>query len=261
MKIRTIISALESAAPLSLQENYDNSGLQVGDPDCDADSALICVDVTEDVVQEAVERRSGLIISHHPPLFRPLHQLSCSTYVERAVVSAVRNNIAIYSCHTNLDAAPEGMSVMLGSMLGLGNMVPLQPSPLLPGAGMGVVGQLASDMTLMDFLCHVKQSLGLSCIRYSRPNTDTIRRAALCTGAGASLMQAAKQYGADIYLSSDFKYNNFLDADRDLIIADIGHFESEYCAINLIYEIIRKKITNFALYKSERSFNPVNYLV
>lgn len=261
MKIRTIIEALETVAPLSLQENYDNSGLQVGNPDADTDSALICVDVTEDVVQEALRLHAGLIISHHPPLFNPLRQISGDSYVERVVISAIRNNIAVYSCHTNLDAAPEGMSVALGRMLNLTDMIPLEPSRLMPGAGMGVIGRLGTDMPLMDFLGDVKRILGLKCIRYSRPNTSVIRNVALCTGAGASLMPQAKLLGADLYLSSDFKYNNFLDADRELVIADIGHFESEYCAINLIYEIIRKKITNFALYKSESSLNPVNYLV
>ena len=261
MKIKDIIAVLEEAAPLALQESYDNSGLQVGNPNDNINSILLCVDVTEEVVHEAVRLGAGLIISHHPPLFHPLKHLSCDTYIERAVVDAIRNNIAIYSCHTNLDCAPNGMSFALGNILGLNTISPLEPSPIMLGAGMGVIGQLVSEMPLMEFLRAVKHSLGLKCIRFSQPNITTVRRVALCTGAGASLVSLAKTLGADVYLSSDFKYNDFLDADRNIVIADVGHFESEYCAINLIYEIITKKITNFAVHKSEKSVNPVNYLV
>ena len=261
MKIHTVISILEEVAPLALQESYDNSGLQTGDPDADINSALLCVDVTEDVVREAAELNAGLIISHHPPLFHPLRHISYDSYIERAIIDAIRNNIAVYSCHTNLDSAPGGMSFALGKILGINDMSPVQPSRLLAGAGMGVFGHLNSEMPLLDFLHTVKQTLGLKCIRYSNPNKTLIRNVALCTGAGASLTRDAKLLGADIYISSDFKYNDFLDADRDIVIADVGHFESEYCAITLMYEIITKKITNFAVYKSERSLNPVNYLV
>ena len=261
MKIKDVIAVLENAAPLALQESYDNSGLQVGDSNADINSVLLCVDVTENVVHEAVRLGAGLIVSHHPPLFHPLRHISCASYIERAVTLAIRNNIAIYSCHTNLDCAPNGMSFALGNILGLNNMSPLEPSPLLVGAGMGVLGHLDAELPLLDFLRNVKHILGLKCIRYSLTNKLTVQTVALCTGAGASLTARAKTLGADIYLSSDFKYNDFLDADNNIVIADVGHFESEYCAINLIYEIITKKITNFAVHKSEKSVNPVNYLV
>ena len=209
MKIREIVAPLEEFAPLALQEHYDNAGLIVGDPDNEADAALVCVDVTEAVLEEAVERGAGLVIAHHPLVFHPLKRLSRTTYIERAVRRAVREGIAVYACHTNLDSAPQGMSYALGRQLGLQEMELLTPS----------------------------------------------------AGAGASMMADARRSGADLYISADFRYNDFLDADNDLVIADVGHFESEYCAIGLICEIIRKKITNFALHRSERSVNPVNYLV
>lgn len=261
MKVKDVVAPLEAAAPLFLQESYDNSGLIVGDANREVSSALICVDVTEEVLQEAVELGAGLVISHHPLIFHPLKHLTGETYIERAVTAAIRHGIAIYACHTNLDSAHGGMSFMLGNILGLRNITPLEEALHKGGAGFGIVGEPECEVPTFDFLEYVRATLDIKCIRYSNITRPTARRIALCTGAGASLMRAAKLAGADVYISSDFRYNDFLDADRELVIADIGHFESEYCAIDLIYEIIRKKMTNFALYKSVQSVNPVNYLV
>ena len=169
------------------------------------------------------------------------------TAVAPASISS-RTSCALYACHTNLDSAPEGMSQMLGNLLGLRNVILLEPTATeMPGSGFGIVGEPEHVLPTEEFLRTVRDRLSLKCIRYSGITRPTVRRAALCTGAGASMMSAAKRAGADVYLSADFKYNDFLDADRELVIADIGHFESEYCAIDLIYEIIRKKMPTFAL--------------
>ena len=261
MKIREIVAPLEEFAPLALQEHYDNAGLIVGDPDDEADAALVCVDVTEAVLEEAVARGIRLVIAHHPLVFHPLKRLSSATYIERAVRLAVREGIAVYACHTNLDSAPQGMSHALGRQLGLRDMELLTPSDAAAEAGFGVVGRPEREMPTADFLRMVRERLGTGAVRHSALVRPTVRRVALCTGAGASMMADARRRGADLYISADFRYNDFLDADNDLVIADVGHFESEYCAISLICEIIRKKITNFALHRSERSVNPVNYLV
>lgn len=263
MKVRDIVAPLEEFAPLRLQESYDNSGLTVGDPDADVSAALICVDVTEEVVAEAEALGAGLVISHHPMIFHPLKHITGSTYVERSVAAALRGGIALYGCHTNLDSAPQGMSRYLGGLLGLQRMRLLGAAadPALPEAGFGVVGEPEVEMDTMEFLRMVRTRLGVGCLRHSRITRPRVRRVALCTGAGASMMRDAKGAGADVYISADFRYNDFLDADRELVIADVGHFESEYCAIDLIYGIIREKITNFALYKSSHSVNPVNYLI
>ena len=233
MKVRDIIAPLEEAAPLYLQEEYDNSGLAVGDPEAEVSSALLCVDVTEAVLDEAVRLGAGLVVSHHPIIFNPLRHLTATTYIERVVAEAVKRGISLYACHTNLDSAP----------------------------GFGVVGELECEMPMIDYLRLVKERLSVRCIRYSELTQPSVRRVALCTGAGASMMNDARRAGAQLYVSADFKYNNFLDADRGLVIADVGHFESEYCAIDLMYEIIRKKIATFALHKSVCEVNPVNYLV
>lgn len=262
MKVKEITDILEQAAPLVLQAGFDNSGLLVGSADAEVSSALLCVDVTEEVVDEAVMLGAGLVISHHPILFHPLRHITGSTYIERAVAKALCNGIALYACHTNLDSAPGGMSHRLGNLLGLRNVIVLEPtdSPV-EGSGYGVVGDLESPMPTEEFLSYVKERLAVGCIRYSRITRPTTRRVALSSGAGASSASLARVAGADVFLSADFRYNDFLDADRDLVVADIGHFESEYCAVDLIYEIIRKKISTFAVHRSASAVNPVNYLV
>lgn len=261
MKVREITAPLEEAAPLCLQESYDNSGLIVGSAESEVSSALVCVDVTENVLREAEELGTGLVISHHPLIFHPLKHLTGQTYIERAVAEAVRRDISLYACHTNLDSAAGGMSFMLAALLGLRNVTLLEGRDFPAGTGFGVVGETGCEVPTLDFLRHVGDTLHVACIRYSNLTRPLTKRVALCTGAGSSLTTAAKGAGADVYLSAEFRYNDFLDADRDIVIADIGHFESEYCAIDLIYEIIRKKLPNFALHKSVQSVNPVNYLV
>ena len=261
LKVGDIADVLEQAAPLRYQESYDNAGLIVGDPGKLIESALICVDVTEEVVQEAKETGAGLIVSHHPLIFHPLKRFTGTTYIQRAVAEAIRADIALYACHTNLDSAPGGLSHRLGQMLSLEHTELLSPSVSAePEVGFGIVGYLPQTLSPLDFLRLLKERLHLGGVRYSRPTRPLVERVAICSGSGASLMEAARKAGADVYVASDFKYNDFLDADRELMIADIGHFESEYCAIDVIFEIIRKKMPTFALRKSEKGVNPINYL-
>lgn len=262
MKIRDITDAIEEFAPLGVQADFDNSGLLVGRYDDPVSSALLCVDITEDVMDEAERLGVGMVISHHPVIFHPLRNLTGSNYAQRVVERAVRGGIALYACHTNLDATYNGMSYRLADILGIRNPRLLSAArPDEPRYGFGVVGELAEAMPAEKFLRHVMDILGLKALRYSDICRPEVRRVALCTGAGSSEIEHAVRSGADVYLAADFKYNNFLDADKRLIIADIGHFESEYCVIDLLYDIITKKIPNFALRKSENSRNPVNYLV
>lgn len=259
MKIKDITDAIESFAPLCAQEDFDNSGLLVGHSDAEIESALLCVDITEEVMDEAERLRVGMVISHHPVIFHPLRKLTGANYVERVVERAVRSGIALYACHTNLDAVPGGMSWMLAEMLSVGS--PQLLSATKPGIGFGVVGELSEAVPAEKFMRHVMDILKVKAIRHSDICRPMVRRVAICSGSGASLIEAAAEAGADIYIAADFKYNNFLDADKRLIVADVGHFESEYCAIDLLYDVITKKIPNFALRKSDNSRNPVNYLV
>ena len=261
MKVREVAGAIEEFAPLGLQESYDNSGLNVGSPDAEVSGVLICVDVTDEVVDEALAVGANLIVSHHPLLFHPLRRLVGGDPAQRIAARCVIAGISLYAAHTNLDSADGGMSHALGRRLGLRDMRLLCPHAPGGHTGYGVVGELAEAVPILRFLSEVKRSLRCGAIRYSPLCRNTVSRVALSTGAGASLIEAAAGAKADVYLSADFKYNDFFGPDGRLVVADVGHFESEYCAIDLLYDIITKKIANFAVRKSERSVNPINYLV
>jgi dinuclear metal center YbgI/SA1388 family protein len=260
MKIKDIVSPLEEFAPLGYQESYDNSGLVVGSYDTEVTAALVCVDATEEVLDEAIANGCDLVISHHPIIFHGLKRLNGQGYVERVVERAIRSGIALYACHTNLDSTPGGMSFRLGEELGLRDMKILEH--LAPGSpnGFGVVGMLPEAVSPLDFLQSIRTKLNVKVVRHSDIRSSQIRKVALCTGAGANLIPVAKASEADIFVAADFKYNDFMLGEDDFIVADIGHYESEFCAIDLICDIISKKITNFALHKSTCSRNPINYL-
>ncbi len=261
MRIREITNAIEEYAPLSVQEDYDNSGLLVGRWDDEVESVLVCVDVTEEVMDEAERTGVGMVVSHHPVIFNGLKSITGSTYVERVVERAIRAGIALYACHTNLDAVYNGMSYRLADILGIERPRLLHPTrPGDPTLGFGIVGELPQTMDAEEFLRGVMAKLNIKSLRHSDIHKKEVRRIALCTGSGAGQIEDAVRAGADVYLAAEFRYNNFLDAAGRIIIADIGHFESEYCAIDLINDIITKKIPNFAVRKSKSSRNPVNYL-
>ena len=260
MKIRDIIAPIEEFAPLSLQESYDNAGLVVGRLDDELQGGvLLAVDVTEAVIEEAIEKGCGLIITHHPIIFHPLKRLNSASVVERCVEMAIRNNIALYACHTNLDSAPNGMSWRVGEMLGLCDMEVLQPT--IEGAGFGVVGTLTEGESEEAFLRRVQSVFGVKALRHSALLGHDVRRVAICTGAGASLMSEARASGCDIYLTADLKYNDFYTPDSHFVVVDMGHFESEFCVIAILFDILSKIFINFALHKSAQSKNPVHYFV
>ena len=260
MTIRDIIAPIEAFAPLSLQESYDNAGLVVGRLDDELKGGvLLAVDVTEKVIEEAIEKGCGLIITHHPIIFHPLKRLNSASVVERCVEMAIRNNIALYACHTNLDSAKGGMSWRVGEMLGLQDMEILQPTS--ENAGFGVVGTLPSAMDENAFLSKVKQTFSVEALRHSELLGREVKRIAICTGAGASLMREARASQCDIYLTADLKYNDFYTPDSHFVVVDMGHFESEFCVIAILFDILSKIFINFALYKSAQSKNPVHYLV
>ena len=261
MLISEIIKPIEEFAPLSLQESYDNSGLIVGRLEDELQGGvLLAVDVTEAVIDEAIEKGCGLIITHHPIIFHPLKRFNSSTVVERCVERAIRNNIALYACHTNLDAAAGGMSWRVGEMLGLQNMEVLQPSA--DGVtGFGVVGELPVGRSEEGFLADVQSVFNVKVLRHSELLGREVNRVAICTGSGASLMGEARRAECDVYLTADLKYNDFYTPDGQFVVVDMGHFESEFCAISILFDILSKNFTNFATHKSAQSKNPVCYFV
>jgi len=364
MKISQIIEILEEFAPPDLQESFDNTGLQVGDASQPVKGILLCLDVTEEVLDEARDLNCNLIISHHPLLFKPLKRLTGKTYIEQCVIKACKNDLVIYSAHTNLDNAQGGVSFRLAEKLGLHNVRTLSPikdgllklatfvpeshaetvrnalfdagagcignydscsfnvhgegtfragehahpfvgnphelhtepeiriETILPtykkssvlrtllsvhpyeepaydfyplannrnNAGSGVVGELPSPEEEKAFLQRLKTVFNLPNLKHSPLRGKEIRKVALCGGSGAFLIPDAIACGADIFITGEAKYNDFYDVENRILLAVIGHYESEIITKELFYDIISKKITNFAVHFSKTNSNPVNYL-
>jgi dinuclear metal center YbgI/SA1388 family protein len=365
MKLSLLTAYLESLAPLAYQEDYDNSGLIVGQPEMEINQALISLDCTEAVVDEAIAHNCQLIISHHPIVFRGLKKFNGKTYVERVVEKAIRNHIAIYAIHTNLDNVMNGVNERICETLGLTNCRILAPKNGLlkklvtyvpadkaeqvrnalfhagagnignysecsfnadgtgtfkgnedstpyvgePGTrhyenevrmetiypvnleskllmalflahpyeevaydlytlsnqhqqvGSGMIGELDEAMDEEEFLFVLKEKMHAKVIRHTEFTGKSVKRVAVCGGAGGFLLKHAIAAGADIFVTADYKYHEFFDAEGKLVIADIGHFESEQFTQQLLYEIIRKKFANFAVRLTEINTNPVKYFI
>lgn len=364
MRIKEVLQTIEQLAPLPLQESYDNSGLQVGDVNREVTGILLCIDVTEDVIEEAISLGCNLVISHHPIAFRPFKSLTGKNYVERCMIQAIRNNIALYAAHTNLDNARGGVNYRLAQMLELQNVKILQPlenallkfvttvplqyaesvrnalfnagaghignydscsynlsgegtfrakeganphigeidqlhfepevrietvipvmkreevlrallavhpyeEPVFdlypiannwPQHGSGVVGVLPEPMPEQEFLYLLKDIFNLPTIQHSKMQGREIRDVALCGGAGAFLIPQAITYGADAFITGEAKYNDFFDVEGRILLAVVGHYESEICTKEIFFEIISRKFPTFALHKSAFDSNPVKYL-
>ncbi len=263
---RDIVDAVEQMAPRRLQEEYDNTGLQCGSLDVPCSGVLLCIDVTEDIVSEACERGCNLIITHHPLLFRSIKRVDGVGRVQSALVAAIRCDVTIYSCHTAVDNAPAGVSHAMAGMLGLKDVRILEnrEDRELGAVGSGVIGNLPEPLSVTRFVGLVKDTFGSPVARCSDPDAlpdgHMIRRVGLCGGAGSFLVDNAISMGADAYITSDTRYNVFLDCSHDIFLVDIGHYESEECAKDIFYHVITKKIPNFAVCKSNIEQNPIKYL-
>ena len=364
MKLKEIAAYLDSAIPLSFQEDYDNSGLQVGEADTEIRAILLTLDVTEEVLKEAVDSKCNLIISHHPLIFSGLKRITGKSSQERIVLSAVRNNIAVYSAHTNLDIFNGGVSRKMAEKLDLGNVKVLSPlkNRLLKlvtyipenyldkvrdavfnaGAGvigkydccaftaegtgsfrggedakpfvgkkgklhfekearfetimlshlkdkviealisshpyeevaydiyalendnvdfgLGCTGELHSALSAKSFLKMLSETFSAKGLRFSALPDRKIRKIALCGGAGSSLLKDAIISGADAFVTGDIKYHTFQDAAARILLADIGHYESEKFSSEILYDLIIKKFPKFAVRFSKTNTNPINYL-
>lgn len=363
MTVKEISHYLESIAHRSLQESYDNSGLLVGSAEQKVEKALVSLDVTEAVVEEAVERKCQLIIAHHPLIFTGIKSLTGKNYVERSIIKAIQNNIAIYAIHTNLDNVHTGVNRIIGEKLGLSNMRILAPksgllkklvvfvpheeadslsealfaagagrvgaydecSYALKGTGSfrgsensqpsvgkkgerhyepetrleylveqqhlpavlsamweahpyeevahdiyplenihqqigaGMIGEFHSPRYALDFLYTIKKTFG-GVVRHTALVKDEVRKIAWCGGSGSFLLPQAMAAGADVFISSDFKYHQFFEAENRVIIADIGHYENEQYTLELIAKRLREKFSTFAVLLTENSTNPINYI-
>ncbi len=364
MKILDVIHELEALAPPSLQESYDNAGLITGNASADCTGIIVSLDCIETVVQEAIDKGCNMIVSHHPIIFSGLKTITGKNYVERTIIAAIKNDIAIYAIHTNLDNVLHGVNKMMADRLGLINLKILAPKKSLlkkivvfvphhekesvaaamfaagagrignyydcsfssigegkftPGegtkptvgqihvaetvqetklemifpahrenaivaamkqhhsyeevahdiypignswqdVGSGMQGELAESVPALDFLQHLKKVFGLKMLKHTKIHASSIKTVALCGGAGSFLVKDAINSKSDIYISSDFKYHEFFDADDQIIIADIGHFESERFTIDLLHDYLREKFTTFAVLKTTVNTNPVSWL-
>lgn len=261
MLVQDILHILESIAPPHLQESYDNAGLIVGDPGQEVTGILFCLDSTEAVVEEALALGCNLVIAHHPIVFRGLKRFNGSTYVERTVMQAIRQGVALYAIHTNLDNVyRQGVNAKIAEKLGLTNTRILLPRPGEVETGAGLIGFLPEPVAETDFLLQVKTALRVSCMRHTALRNRPVRSVAVCGGSGSFLLPEALRAGADVFVTADFKYHEFFDAEGRLVIADIGHYESEQFTIELLYQIIWEKFPTFALHCTKVNTNPVFYL-
>ena len=363
-RVGDIAAYLEQLAPRLYQESYDNSGLIAGNPDNDVSGVLVTLDCVEDVVDEAIQIGANLIVAHHPIVFKGLKRLNGSNYVERTVIKALRNDVAIYAIHTNLDNVHVGVNRKIAEKMGLKNCRILQPrkdtllklvtfipkdhtekvmsavhaagagqignykncsfrlegtGTFLPvgdaapfvgdigkpesvdetrievifpahlehrvmsalrsahpyeevayylstlvnenqEVGSGMIGELPIPMEPLEFLASLKKSMDLNVIRHTRPVDRPVLKVALCGGAGSFLLPRAIQEKADVFVSADFKYHEFFDADSKIMIADIGHYESEVFTKELLRDVLTKNFHTFAINFSKTVTNPISYL-
>lgn len=277
LRIHEIVSAFEAVAPLALQESYDNSGLIVGEMGTQVSKALLCLDSTEAVVDEAIAKGCDLIIAHHPIVFGGLKRFTGGDYVQRALIKAIRNNIAIYACHTNLDNVLRGgvneriaqqlgfeaervlrpIGADLGSFFGIGG---LDDSEVFRTAGAGVLCNLQKPMNVLDFLQHLKAKMGVEVVKYTKCDVEMVSKVAICGGAGSFLIGDALRAGADAFITSDVKYHEFFDAEGKMLLCDIGHYESEKYTIDLFSNILSAKFPKFATIFAGTITNPIDYL-
>lgn len=265
--IQQVTEHLEGIAPLCLQEDYDNAGLIVGNPNEEIRGVLCCLDSTEEVLEEAIRLGCNLVIAHHPIVFKGLKRINGASYVERCVIKAIRHGIAIYAAHTNLDSIHRlGVNQKIAETIGLIETNILQPKPAKATAnstiervGSGLIGLLPEAMDAFDFLATVKQKMEARCIRHTSLIGRPIKKVAVCGGSGSFLIPAARSSGADAFITADVKYHEFFDAENQVLLMDIGHFESEQFTIQLLFEIISKKFSNFALHCTKVNTNPLHY--
>lgn len=256
-KASQIIEILEYLAPLDIQEEWDNSGLCIGNAEREVTSLLLALDCTEEVLDEAVKLGAEMIVTHHPLIFRGIKQITQATFTERIIGRAIKNDIVIYSLHTNLDKVIAGVSGEMASKLGLSNLSFLDPDPG-GDTGLGVVGNFIEPLSFNETILRVKRVFGTECVKSSRPLDKLVSRVALCGGSGASLIEAAKKSNADVFITADLSYHLFF-TEPGFALMDIGHFESESCILEVIKNELSKKMATFAIHIASSNINPIYY--
>ncbi len=255
MLLSEVINIIESVAPLSIQEEWDNSGLQIGVKEAEVASILLCTDISEAIIDEAIKKHCQLIISHHPLLFRGLKTISTTTAVERCVMRAIQQGIAIYSSHTAMDCYLHGVSGHMAEKLGIYDYTILSPTG--ENVGLGVIGKLPTAIDFSILLAQVKEAFQAPVIRYVAPTKQQVQTIALCGGAGSTFMNEAIHQGADVYISADFKYHEFQQAVGSIGVMDIGHFESEQYTKEVFRNLLAEHAPSLHVMTAENDKSPI----
>lgn len=262
MKIKDVISALDGFAPLPLQEDYDNAGLQVGLTEVEVSGALLCLEATEEIVAEASEKGCNLIVTHHPLIFHKLGQVTDANYVQRTVMKAIQQGITIVSMHTNLDSAEGGVNYMMARRLEMDmSTIKLLGEHEVNGVkgGQGIVGEFSEAMSAKDFIEKVKETFGVKCAMTNELLRRPVKRIGICGGAGSFMLQQAAEAKADAFLTGEMHYHEYFGHEQEIQIVVIGHYESEQYTINLLEEIINQQCPEVKTYKTGIITNPIKY--
>lgn len=251
-RIADVIALIEDFAPSSLQETWDNSGLCIGDASWGVNSVILALDCTEAVVDEAIATGANLIITHHPLIFSGLKNIHPTDPVGSAVIKAIKNDIAIYATHTPSDKVMAGVSGAMARKMGMENL------EFLDESGLGVIGDLPTEMNAEEFVQFVKNVFSLKSLRCSKPISTKIKKVAMCGGSGSSFISKAHALGAQAYLCGDISYHNFF-CKKDFMIMDIGHYESEIEIVEILFSLIKKNFSTFAVRIATNNNNPIYY--
>ncbi|PIY09164.1 MAG: Nif3-like dinuclear metal center hexameric protein [Flexibacter sp. CG_4_10_14_3_um_filter_32_15] len=266
-----ITSYLESIAPLNFQESYDNSGLLVGNPNTEVTGILVSLDTIESVIEEAKAKNCNLIVAHHPIIFRGLKSLTGKNYIERTVIKAIQEGIGIYAIHTNLDNSQDGVNAKIAKKIGLINTKILSPKNNVfykinddetQKVGSGMIGQLSEAISVQAFLANLKSKMNLPLIKHTSLENfkgKKIKKIAICGGAGSFLLSEAIKQEADFFITGDYKYHEFFDAENKIVICDIGHYESEVFTKDLLVDFLKEKFSNIEIIACQTNTNPVEY--
>lgn len=263
MKIKEIIDTLEEIAPLNWQEDYDNAGLTLGDKNRECSGVYICLDVFASSIREAIHNNCNLIVSHHPFIFHGIKKLIHNSEEEQILELCLKHNIALYATHTNMDSSAFGVNYILARQLEFASLTPLDNSRFVNEKnylGSGAIGKLQQPMKAKNFLLFVKDKLNIQTLHYIGNEEKIIKKVGICGGSGSFLIEKAVEKHCDVFITGDIKYHDYLTFQNDIILADIGHFESEQFIKEQIFNIISKKFTNFATLLVSKEKNRIKFL-
>ena len=261
VKIKQVLDALEQFAPLPLQESWDNAGLQIGLTEAEVSGALLCLDVTPGIIEEAVRRGCNLVVSHHPLLFRGLKQVADQNDVQRVVRMAIKQDIAIVSMHTNMDNARGGVNWKIAEKLGLADVEFFVPKSVggVQG-GSGVIGVLRQPLEALQFIQRVKETFGVECTQCNEVLQRPIKKVAICGGAGDFLLDEAIKAGADAFITGEMHYHVYFGHEQEIQICVIGHYQSEQYTAEVFRYIIERDCPGVRCCIAETNTNPIKYL-